>query len=398
MSSKKQVSTVLQGINSLIYDATLGVTEIVEETHNQVIHPPFLPSTPIQHLISSIAGLSYANIKTSSRFINKITDQLLKNLSPILGELKRSDNQEKLQATLNGVVGDYLKKSKNALAIPMQFRVQNNTIPLTAKGIEESYSNLNGEILIMVHGSCLNDAQWTRKNHNHGEELAKNLNKTLIYLYYNSGQHVSTNGKEFNNKIEELITNWPVPVKEIIIVSHSMGGLVSRSAVHYGQQKPTNWTKLLKKIVFLGTPHHGAPLENAGNYFETILGVLPYTKPFARLGKIRSAGVTDLRYGNIIDDDWKNYNRFKLTGDKRLNVPLPKSIISYAIAASLSKETDSSRLKGDSLVNIDSALGKHRTESKILNFNYSWITYETNHMDLLSKPEVYDKLKDWLID
>lgn len=105
-----------------------------------------------------------------------------------------------------------------------------------------------------------------------------------------------------------------------------MGGLVSRSAIHYGQQQQKLWTKHLKKIIFLGTPHHGAPLEQAGNFLDVILEAIPYAKPFARLGKIRSAGVTDLRYGNLLDEDWQNNDRFKMQGDQRKNISLPEQV------------------------------------------------------------------------
>jgi hypothetical protein len=102
-------------------------------------------------------------------------------------------------------------------------------------------------------------------------------------------------------------------------------------------------------------------LEKTGNYLDFILESTPYAKPFARLGKIRSAGVTDLRYGNLCDEDWQNKNRFALKGDQRQIIPLPQRIDCYSIAAVIGKASDSlsNRLLGDSLVDIKSALGQH---------------------------------------
>jgi pimeloyl-ACP methyl ester carboxylesterase len=192
-----------------------------------------------------------------------------------------------------------------------------------------------------------------------------------------------------------------VPIEELIIIGHSMGGLVSRSALYYGQKQQNSWTKHLKKIIFLGTPHHGAPMEQVGNYVDVVLEAVPYSKPFARLGKIRSAGVTDLRYGNLLDEDWQNYDRFKMHGDQRQTISLPKQVECYAIAGVIGKAIKSGtrQLLGDNMVGIKSALGQHKDPTKNLNFKKAntWIAYENNHMDLLSNPKVYNKIKTWML-
>ncbi len=197
--------------------------------------------------------------------------------------------------------------------------------------------------------------------------------------------------------LEQLVCRWPVPVEEIVIVAHSMGGLVSRSAVHYGIKAKHTWTKRLKKMIFLGTPHHGAPLERAGNYIDLILEATPYAKPFARLGKIRSAGITDLRHGNLVDEDWEGMDRFESHRDQRTPVPLPHGIACYSIAATTGKENMD--LAGDGLVSLKSALGQHKKADKDLRFKSSRISivYETNHMDLLNNPEVFNQIKTWLL-
>lgn len=399
MSKKIKPDSNLQGITRIVTDVTIGITEIVEAMHKRIVHPSFLPSTPIQHLITSIAGITYKNIKWSTQLIGGGIDKALGHLAPLLGEIKTTDEREAVRSALNGVVGDYLAEKDNPLQITMQFRHRAKSIPLDSKSIEQTYPTINGKILILVHGSCMNDIQWTRKGHNHGEELAKELHKTPVYLHYNSGLHISTNGQNLDNIFENLVLHWPVPIEELVIVAHSMGGLVSRSALYYGQHNKRTWTTYLKKIVFLGTPHHGAPLERAGNYLDAILELIPYTKPFARLGKIRSAGVTDLRYGNLIDEDWKSNDRFEIQGDQRQNIPLPEDIECYSIAADNGKETDSSiRFLGDHLVSVKCALGKHKKPDKVLRFikENTWISYESTHLDLLNNPKIYNKIKEWL--
>ena len=401
MSNKKKTSSDLQGITQLMTDAIIGVTDLVEDMHERVVHPPLLPSTPVQHLITKIAGITYKSIRWSTRFIGSGTDKALGQLTSALGEVEATDKKEALRSVLNGVIGDYLEKNNNPLKINMQFRHDAKAIPLNSKSIKKAYPTINGKILLMVHGSCHNDIQWTRKEHNHGTILAEELNKTAIYLHYNSGRHVSTNGQEFNELLEELIQHWPVPVEELIILAHSMGGLVSRSAFHYAQQQEQSWIKKLKKIVFLGTPHHGAPLEQAGNFLDVILEAIPYAKPFARLGKIRSAGVTDLRYGNLLDEDWEDSDRFEVQGDQRKSISLPEQVACYSIAGVIGKKTKSisSKLLGDNLVSVKSALGQHKDPRRDLNFKKknTWIAYESSHSELLSNPKIYTKIKSWLV-
>ena len=400
MSKKTKKASELQGINHLIVDATIGVTDLVEAMHKQIVHPPLLPSTSVQNLITKIANITFKNIRWSTLFVGKTLDKTLGLLNPALGNLKSSDKKDFILSILNGVIGDYLAEKENPLEIEMHFVHQSKKITIDKKSIKNSYSNISGKIILMVHGSCMNANLWTRKNHNHGEILAKETNETLIYLNYNSGKHVSTNGKEFNELLEKLTKNWPVPVEEITIINHSMGGLVTRSALYYGEQAQKSWTKLTKKIVFLGTPHHGSHIERKGNYLDLILESVPYAKPFAKLGKIRSAGVTDLRYGNLVDEDWQHKNRFELKKDHKKHIPLGENIKYYSIAAVTGKEKSyiKNRFFGDSLVSVKSALGKHKNRDKNLLFKEenTFTVYENNHSDLLSNPKITEILKNWL--
>ena len=364
--------------------------------HKQIAHPPLLPSTEIQKLITGITGITYKIIRWNTKLFGSTISSLLELLPSIVNKIKESDKKEVILSILNGVIGDYLEEKNNPLQLGMEFRSQSKSVQLNAKSLKENFPNNSGKIILMIHGSCMSSLQWTRNNHNHGEILANDLNKTLLYLNYNSGRHISTNGKNLNKLLKTLSKNWPVPIKEIAIIAHSMGGLVTRSTLHYAKKQNQNWAKSLKKVVFLGTPHHGSPIEKIGNYLDLVLATVPYANPFAKLGKIRSAGVTDLRYGNIIDKDWKNKNRFELKSDDRQTIQLPKEIEFYAIAGVLSNKLNN--LLGDSLVDLKSALGKHKNPDKDLNFlkENTLILFENNHLDLLSNPQITDKLKVWL--
>jgi hypothetical protein len=242
----------------------------------------------------------------------------------------------------------------------------------------------------------MNDLQWTRKDSDFGAALARDLGYTPVHLHYNSGLHTSINGRAFAALMEVLLQQWPEPLKEFGILAHSMGGLVSRSAYYYGTAAGQAWPQHLRKLILLGTPHHGALLERGGNWVNLCLGLSPYTAPFARLGKLRSAGITDLRYGNLLDKDWQGFDRFEHAGDLRHPVPLPGGVRCYAIAANVGKKAGD--LFGDGMVPVDSALGRHDDPGLTLSFAPSrrWVGYGMNHWDLLSRPAVYERIRRWL--
>ncbi|SLM29660.1 conserved hypothetical protein [Desulfamplus magnetovallimortis] len=309
-----------------------------------------------------------------------------------------SSDREAVLSALNGVLGDYLESRNNPLSISMEFR--RNGKSLSWDEISEMISQTSDKLIIMLHGSCMNDLQWNRKGHDHGAALSFDLEMTTIYLHYNTGLHISENGRKFADLMESLNAHLARPA-ELYIVAHSMGGLVSRSACHYGKLSCHTWLESLKKIVFMGTPHHGAPLAKGGIWIDTILEANPYSAPFARLGKIRSSGLTDLCYGNVLDEDWKGKDRFKMSGDIRTPVPLPEGLLCYAIAGATSREPCKlgDDLIGDGLVTVNSALGRHKNPQFQLCFPDSrqFACRGMTHFDLLNHSEVYKTLKEWLV-
>jgi pimeloyl-ACP methyl ester carboxylesterase len=218
-----------------------------------------------------------------------------------------------------------------------------------------------------------------------------------VYLHYNSGLHVSTNGRALSALLEQLVEAWPVPVEELVLLAHSLGGLVARSACICAEAEGCDWRKKLQKLVCLGAPHHGAPLERGGNWVDYLLEISSYTAPLARLGKIRSAGVTDMRFGFVLDENWQGRDRFPRDQAPISQPRLPAGVACYAAAATLATAA-TSPLPSDGLVPVDSALGRHANPALSLDFpeSHQWIGYGMNHVDLLSSPEMYEVIAGWL--
>jgi len=178
--------------------------------------------------------------------------------------------------------------------------------------------------------------------------------------------------------------------------------MLVRSAFYYGSAERLNWPSLVSTMIFLGTPHHGAPLERGGHWFHLLLKNSDFLAPFSNLGKIRSAGITDLRYGNLLDQDWEGLDRFEHTGDVRVAVPLPKSVACYALAVTIGKRSTAmrNRLLGDGLVPVNSALGRHDNARLNLKFRpeNQVVLHGLNHLDLLNNSAVYQQIRSWLRD
>ena len=392
----------LRGIAQLATDATTGVARIVEGVHQSVWDTLGVAGrAPGQ--TGGITGFVYQAVQGVAQLLGDGADRLLATLQTRMeatqGAEPGTPQREAALAILNGVMGDRLIESKNPLALPMTLHHQGAALDWQALP-----AGLQPKVLLMLHGLCMNDLQWTAQHQgqavNHGEVLASALGYSPVYLRYNSGLHVSQNGHELSSQLEQLLAHWPVPLDEITVLAHSMGGLLIRSALHVARQQGLAWPRKLKNIVFLGTPHHGAPLERAGNWLDTLLGSTTDTAPLAQLGQLRSAGVTDLRYGLVLDEDWQGRDRFERAHDQRQVVPLPEGVACFTVAATLAdkRRALADRLVGDGLVPLRSALGQHDEAQRCLQFakESQWISYRTGHMELLSRPEVTQQLLHWL--
>jgi len=393
------LSLHLRGASRLITEAVTGMVDTVESMHRNISGFAPIVGPSRKGPTRGITGLVYQSIRMVSRAADVGIDTVLQQCAPLLECPGVSRKRESALATLNGVLGDYLVARENPLAISMSFRKDGYPLPLSREALESAISEPSSRLLVMVHGLCMNDLMWQRGRHNHGDELARSLGFTPLYLHYNSGRHISTNGQEFANLLEELVKVWPVPVDELAILGHSMGGLLSRSACHYGRAAGHAWPDRLGKLVFLGTPHHGSPLERIGNRVDTLAGLSPYIAPIGRLGKIRSAGVKDLRYGNILDEDWQSFEP-EYPHDARAVVMLPKGTESFAIAASTQREPEFAGAfgRGDGLVPVMSALGLHQDPDRALPIPaaHQCVVFGVNHFDLLDSQAVYERIHNWL--
>lgn len=396
----RAVSSDLRGLARLAVEGTVGVTDLVESMHQGIRHP-LTPGKP-RHAVGGrgLSGLVYGTIRALTRTVGLGVEAALAPLDALEGTPLLSPQRETLLAALNGVLGDHLVATGNPLATPMRLFHAGQPLVLETAALRAALPKPGTHLLVLIHGLCHNERQWGQSGFDHGVALARDLGCTTLYLRYNTGLHISTNGQALADLLEALLAQWPEPVARLDVLAHSMGGLVARSACHQAQAAGLAWPASLRHLIFLGTPHHGAPLERWGHWFERGLEASPFASPLARLGKVRSAGITDLRHGNLLQEDWQGLDPGTEAEDRRQSVPLPAGVRCCAVAGTAGEDADSwqGRLWGDGLVSVDSALGRHPDPQHDLAFpeNQTWIGQGLGHLDLLTRPEVYEQVRRWL--
>jgi hypothetical protein len=394
MMTQKTLVRQLRGATQLAVEATRNLTDVLESMHHTIVGGPEVLGRPLEAVAKVLTAPAYGTARGVTRLVGVSLDRALARLEAVLH--RAGADSGPLLAALNGVVGDHLAATANPLAIEMQLLSRGEPLELTAEALRATFPE-GSRLLILLHGSCVDETEWERKGHNHGMALATDRGFVPLYLRYNSGLHISENGRAFAEMLEQLVAAWPRPVEEIVLLTHSMGGLVARSACLVAEAEGRMWRPKLRALVTLGTPHHGAPLERGGNWFEALLGISRYSAPLARLGRLRSAGITDLRYGSVLDEHWRGKDRFARAGDPRAAVSLPAGVACFAIAGTTSPVL-SDKLPMDGMVPVDSALGRHASPALALGFppSHQWVALGTNHLDLLSSPAVYTRLSEWL--
>ena len=237
----------------------------------------------------------------------------------------------------------------------------------------------------------------------YGSQLQRDLGLTPVYLRYNTGLHISENGRALDALLGALVDAWPVPVQDLVIVGHSMGGLVARSALHQagGTAEAHRWTTLVRDTITLGSPHLGAPLERRVHQLTARLARLPETRPLARLLTLRSVGIKDLRRGTLVEADWSGRDLDALLPGEHTSVPLHDGARHFVVLATLSPNPEGrlADLLGDLLVQPRSATGDTEDDDRLaFPPDHVHRIGGLHHFDLLDHPLIYARIRGWLED
>ncbi|MGB5702304.1 MAG: hypothetical protein WBM48_05780 [Polyangiales bacterium] len=426
----------VRGFIDLVFDVVEETTNLVERTHDAVVDRSarrFAPIEPAKSTAEIVTGVHKAISSVtfeSIRFLNGAS-RLAVNAAADVAEAGMEQSMEPgsaelatpiqssaagtvswyvdyAQASINGFWGDHLARKNSRLDLGMTLRHHGRHLPATREAFAEAFPNPTPKLCVFVHSLAGTEWLWSLSSEAHygdpdvtfGTRLRDDLGYTPIYLRYNTGLHISENGKRLAKMLSEVLETYPVPVDEIALVGHSMGGLVARSAAHYGREHGEPWAKHLRHVACIGSPHLGAPLEKAVNVFTSVLKRVEAAgaQVPAALLDARSAGVKDLRYGYTVEEEWAGKDPDEVFADARRNIPLVEGVGYYFLAATISRDPEHplGQLLGDLMVRLPSALGEHPEPDRKIHFSGGTVFPGMNHIHIANHPEVYDALRDLL--
>ncbi|MGE0791568.1 MAG: lipase family alpha/beta hydrolase [Sandaracinaceae bacterium] len=436
----------LRGLKGLVHDLVDATTHLVMEGHEstarsvrRVTDLAPEPVADVARTVDSARRMSTDGVLTTIRVVNRAVEvatdlgidvaQLIaarrateEEPRPGLAALPmRSDAIESWpwlgDATLgllNGAIGDRLASRDNGLDLGMLFRVGDRYVALDdVDAMGELMRDAGPRVAIFVHGLGTTEWCWSLEAEAYhgdpavhfGSLLQKDLGYFPVFVRYNTGRHVSENGRELAAGLASLMTACATPPEELVLIGHSMGGLVVRSACHYAQEAGHPWVELVRRVFCLGSPHGGAPLEKAGNVLTGILGAidLPATLVIARLLEGRSAGIKDLRHGSLVDEDWAGRDPDALIAEARREIPMLPHASYHFVSATLTRDPahPMGALIGDLLVRVPSALlpasergPRMQDVVRERHFEVETATYGgVMHHQLQCHPDVYEVIR-----
>jgi pimeloyl-ACP methyl ester carboxylesterase len=394
MSDRELKALVTLGFDELAR-ATGGIGSIQGAMGGRVFRAVGPGAALVQPLHEGVTRGVYAGLGLGTRALGVAAGTLAGRREGAAISTTRSGSA--LIAAVTGLTGDTLEEERSPLAQPMAVRVGGEPVELEPEALATAFPDPTPRLVVFLHGLMETEFSWGALD-TYGTQLERELGYTPVYVRYNSGLHISQNGRCLSELIEELVAAWPVEVERVALVGHSMGGLVARSACHGGVDDGADWVKRVKQSVSLGTPHMGAPLEQAVHYLSAGLARLPETRPFANFLRRRSGGIRDLRQGSLVDEDWRGRDPEALRAAACAEVPLLEGATHCFVSATVTRSDRHpvGRLIGDILVLKPSATGRSRTRRIPFDEEYGMHLGGAHHFALLNHPAVYDKLRAWL--
>lgn len=395
----------IAAFGELAGDAAGGLTSQIRQMHSGIAERVWRAvgpaGIPVRLVHDEVAGRGYSAAARLTRGIVKRGVSALGAAQSEEGEsIERTVMGRAVVGALNGMWGDTLARRENHLALEMSLRVGGQDVALTPAGLRRAYPHPTPRLAVFVHGLCETDDAWMLGGARHvpyGFRLQAELGYTPLFVRYNTGLHISENGRQLANLLDQVTRAWPIEVQEIALIGHSMGGLVGRSACHYCED--ALWRTKVHHVFTLGSPHLGAPLEQAANVASYMLGRLPETRALLAVPlNLRSVGIKDLRYGYLVDECWNGLDCDAFLTNTSREIPFLPTASHYFICATVSREPDAlaGRIVGDLLVLRASAWSQKRGERLRFAVDHYGHIGGTNHFELLNHPAIYHQIRRWM--
>lgn len=305
------------------------------------------------------------------------------------------------QSIINGAVGDYLHAQQNGLGIGMALYAENRPLPLTREALLQLHPQPTAKLCVLVHGLGCNEGSWAyrdpaspERERSYGAGLAADLGFTPLFVRYNTGLAIAKNGQHLTDLLDALLAAYPIPVEELVLIGHSMGGLVIRHACHRGAQHHSPWVSHVRQVFYLGSPHDGAPLALLGEIATQVLYAVPnpITRLIGDIFNLRSQGVKDLRAAPLLEASHAG-------AAPRQAVPWLSSAQHYLIFGTLTEDPRHlvAILLGDGLVLVPAMPATPPDDAGLYPILRDHIVCfaQTDHIQLACDPKVYQQIRQW---
>ncbi len=395
----------IRALGELGGDTLAGVSAQVQGVHEGISNRVFGSIGPaglvVRVMHDAIARIGYGAVRGGLRAFAHGGASIMSVIqADDATSIERTSTGRVAIGALNGIYGDTLEQRGSPLALRTTIRHRSGQVGTGADALARAFPDATPRLAVFVHGLCETDDAWRLGDSRHvpyGSALQTELGYTSLYIRYNSGRHVSHTGRELAELLRRVCENWPVEVQEVALIGHSMGGLVARSACHYGNG--SEWCSKVRHLFTLGAPHRGAPLERLANIAGAGLGLLPETRVLATTLNSRSAGIKDLRFGYLLDEDWLGQDPDALLRNTGNEVPFLSTANHYFVCATLSRDAHApvGRMIGDLLILRGSAWA-HAPGGERMRFPVEHYRHfgGANHLDLLNHPAIYAQIHRWL--
>ncbi|OUS95992.1 triacylglycerol lipase [Rhodococcus sp. NCIMB 12038] len=354
---------------------------------------------PAKALHDEISAAVYALVAGTARLGGSLAGQFLDVPSAENVPPSQTPGGARAIAAIQGLIGDVLESEGSVLAEPLAIRVGGVALTADEPTLANAFPHARGRIVVFLHGLVETEDAWSLgRRPTYGERLETDLGYTALQIRYNSGRHISDNGRSLSDLLDAVTGHWPVEVESIALVGHSMGGLVARSACRIAFLDDRPWVRRVRQVVSLGSPHLGAPLEQAVHYASAGLAALPETRAISGLLRRRSAGIRDLNQGSLVDEDWRGRDPDALRAAAISEVPLLDGVTYCFVSATITRSPRHplGRLLGDGMVLVPSASGRNRTRMIGFRDEDGMHLAPANHFTMLNHESVYEKLLEWL--
>ncbi len=271
-----------------------------------------------------------------------------------------------------GLIGDHVAEVEPDLDWPTTLHTASGRAVATVGGSVAVPDA--AELVVLLHGLCETELAWSLGSTPERPSLPALLaapDRVVLQARMNSGRRPADLGRDLAGLLEAA-----GPSGRIVLVGHSMGGLVARAALRTGAAAGHAWVGRCDTVVTLGTPHLGAPLEKAVAALVRVGAPVPEVAAVTRWFEQRSAGIRDLRHG--VDDDGA------APGVAVVAAPLPPHVRLHTVGAALPRVGE---VLGDGLVRRGSAHARS-ARRPVMARRGATLDIDGSHFDLLTDPRV----------